>query len=182
MNKNDVLALLASHQPADDKEAADTRQVVEFVQSTACFWQRSTPQGHVTASAWIIDEAMDQALLTHHKKLDRWLQLGGHVDGDASLLEAALREAREESGLTAIAPASEEIFDVDVHLIPARKNEPAHLHYDIRFLLVADAFHGLQVSDESNALRWIPLHQLPRLVDEPSILRMMHKTWALDAA
>lgn len=176
MNKQDVLALLAAHVPFDDAEKVDLARIGSFVTDNEDFWQRSNRSGHVTASAWVLGNDYRHTLLTHHRKLERWLQLGGHIEDDADLLAAALREAREESGLTEIRPLSSRIFDIDVHLIPARGDEPAHYHYDVRFALLADHRAPLVVSSESKALRWMPIEQLPRLVDEASLLRMMDKT------
>jgi 8-oxo-dGTP pyrophosphatase MutT (NUDIX family) len=116
--------------------------------------------------------------LTHHFKLDRWLQLGGHADGDTDILRVAMREAHEESGLDDIKPLSQGIFDVDVHPIPARDTEPRHLHYDVRFLLEADANAPLVISSESKDLAWIPLMDIARITTERSIARMVAKSLA----
>ena len=95
----------------------------------ACF-----DDGHITGSAWVVDPAGSRLLLTHHRKLGKWLQLGGHSDGEPDTLAVALREAREESGLR-VRPISNAVLDIDIHTIPALKGEPAHLHYDVRFAL-----------------------------------------------
>jgi 8-oxo-dGTP pyrophosphatase MutT (NUDIX family) len=115
-------------------------------------------------------------LLTHHKKLGRWLQLGGHADGDSQVMRVASREAEEESGLKQLALVSREIFDIDVHLIPERGQEPAHYHYDVRFLFEADKNETLVVSEESNDLAWVPLVSIEDYSCEESILRMVRKT------
>ncbi len=147
----------------------------QFVEThTDCF-ERSLSVGHVTGSAWILDRQRAFALLTHHRKLDKWLQPGGHADGDSDILRVAMREAREESGLEEIRPVSEDIFDVDIHAIPARKTEPAHLHYDVRFLLEADRNAPLALSEESRSLRWVALDRIAQLNPEESIARMVVK-------
>ena len=118
-----------------------------------------------------------RVLLTHHRKLDRWLQLGGHVDGEADLAAAALREAREESGLARLRLVSPEIFDVDRHRIPARGAEPEHWHFDVRFLIEADPAEPLAVSsDESKDLAWVRLEEVARLNPDESLARMVRKT------
>jgi 8-oxo-dGTP pyrophosphatase MutT (NUDIX family) len=147
---------------ADDLQRVQTDRIVEFIESCNAPWQRSYLAGHLTASAWIVDEQHEQALLIHHKKLNCWLQPGGHIDDDATFLDAALREAREETGLTdlALVPASGAslLFDVDVHAIPARRDEPEHFHYDLRFCFEGrrDTKTSLN-TDESNDLRWFSL-------------------------
>ena len=98
------------------------------------------------------------------------------------MLASALREAEEESGLTGFRAlpleGGPEILDVDVHEIPARKNEPAHLHYDVRFLLRAQT-NAISISDESNDLRWCTPQEILGLSDEESLLRMLRKTAVL---
>ena len=147
-----------------------------FITAHADCLLRTCVPGHLTASAWIVDRSRRWTLLTHHHKLDRWLQLGGHVDGNPDLLAAALREGLEESGLTRLAPVSREIFDVDRHLIPARKTEPEHWHYDVRFLIEADRDESLQISDESKDLSWVELSRVADLNPSESLARMVRKT------
>jgi 8-oxo-dGTP pyrophosphatase MutT (NUDIX family) len=152
--------------------------LIRFVETESACFDRAFPFGHVTGSAWIIDGTRTRILLTHHFKLDRWLQLGGHADGDADILRVAMREAREESGIESIRPLSESIFDVDVHPIPARDMEPRHLHYDVRFLLEADAAVPLVVSGESKDLAWVALTDIAQFTTEQSITRMAKKSLA----
>lgn len=154
------------------------RRLRAFVETHADCFERSLLTGHITASAWILDLDRRYTLLTHHGKLDKWLQLGGHTDGDADVLGSALREAREESGLAEVSAISTEIFDVDIHRIPARKSEPEHFHYDVRFLLEADRAAPLAISSESKDLRWVPLCDVDQLTQEESVLRMLRKTHA----
>ena len=102
------------------------------------------------------------------------MQLGGHVEDNGDLLAEAIREVKEESGLAA-SPLTLDIFDVDVHKIPAHREDPAHFHYDVRFLLVADEFQTLQATDESNDVRWIRMEDITQFTEEESVLRMVRK-------
>lgn len=154
-------------------------QIKDFVLRYDNFYSRAQTAGHLTGSAWVLSEDFAHALLTHHGKFDCWVQLGGHVEDDADMLGAALREAREESGLDDVRPLSEQIFDVDVHAIPANLKEPAHFHYDIRFLFTADRTAPFVVSGESKALAWVELEKIAELTSEESVLRMVRKTFAL---
>lgn len=179
MHRKYLQDILAQHQPFDANEADMLAQIIEFVaQHDDCF-ERSLSIGHITGSAWIIDHERTHALLTHHRKLDRWLQLGGHSDGDANTLDVALREGLEESGLQDLHAVSDAIFDVDVHLIPARGDEPAHNHYDVRFLLEADRHAPLSISSESKNLAWVSLDETQTLSTDASIQRMVAKSRAL---
>jgi 8-oxo-dGTP pyrophosphatase MutT (NUDIX family) len=148
----------------------------QFVAAHADCFERSLLIGHITGSSWLIDYARTSALLTHHRKLNKWLQPGGHADGDPDILRVAMREAIEESGLAEIRPVSGEIFDIDIHAIPARGHEPEHLHYDVRFLLEADRNAPLAVSEESRLLAWVPLDRIAQLNPAESIARMVAKT------
>lgn len=155
---------------------ADT---IAFVEAHEDCLLRSCLTGHLTGSAWIVDATRTRTLLTHHRKLDKWLQLGGHADGDPDLLAVALREANEESGLTRLRAVSAEVFDVDRHWIPERKGEPAHYHYDLRFMIEADPDEPLVVTSESKDLVWVAVSEVTRLNAEESMARMVRKTLAL---
>jgi 8-oxo-dGTP pyrophosphatase MutT (NUDIX family) len=176
--RDPVLALLRSHaaKALDAHEASMTADMLSFVEKHAECAERSLQIGHLTGSAWIVDRERKRTLLTHHRKLDKWLQLGGHADGELNPLAVALREAREESGLTRLGVLDEAIFDVDRHLIPARKTEPDHWHYDIRFMIEADPDEPCVVSDESHDLAWIEIARMAEYNAEESMLRMARKT------
>ena len=118
-------ALLA-HEPADDAERRDRDAIAALVAGTPrCFDRGFYTPGHVTGSAFVVDAGTGRVLLHHHRRLDRWLQLGGHDEGEHDPLQTALREAREESGLTDLTPLQTAILDIDVHEIPAGRSEPA---------------------------------------------------------
>ncbi|MBI5362488.1 MAG: NUDIX hydrolase [Planctomycetes bacterium] len=138
--------------------------------------QRTLLVGHLTASALVIDSTGERALLTHHKKLGRWLQLGGHCDGDANLPGVALRECIEESGIAGLAidPVP---LDLDVHVIPARKDEPEHLHLDTRFLVHAPTDAREVLSDESIALRWFRPEELATIPTDDSVHRLFERAF-----
>jgi 8-oxo-dGTP pyrophosphatase MutT (NUDIX family) len=136
--------------------------------------------GHITASAWIVDESRNFVLLTHHAKLNRWLQPGGHADGEEDVTSVASREASEETGLRSIKLVSSEIFDIDIHPIPERKDFPLHDHYDIRFLFEASRAEKFTVTEESHDLAWIPVADLSAVTkNNQSIIRMAEKARSL---
>ena len=120
-------------------------------------------------------EQSPHVLLTHHRKLNRWLQLGGHADGQANILNVALREAREESGIAEVVPVSQAIFDLDIHRIPARGDEPAHDHFDVHFAVQTRTTDQYIVSDESYALCWVDIARLSDMTQESAMLRMPQK-------
>ena len=172
-----ALALLRAHatRSLDAHEAAMVADAIAFIEAQPdCLWRHCIP-GHLTGSAWIVSPDR-WTLLTHHHKLDKWLQVGGHADGDPDLLSVALREAAEESGLRRLRPVSSDLFDFDRHGIPARRDEPAHWHYDFRFLIEADRDEPLVISAESKDLAWVEIGQVTALNPEESMARMVRKT------
>ena len=132
-----LLARLQAYALRHPERREVAEQIMRFVESTEDCFERSHEAGHITGSAWLLNPDGSKALLTLHRKLGLWLQPGGHSDGDADTLRVALREATEESGIAGIEALSTEIYDVDVHTIPAAPGVPAHLHYDVRYLLRA---------------------------------------------
>lgn len=148
-----------------------------------CFHRDCWP-GHITGSAFVLDATRQFFLLHHHKKLNKWLQFGGHSDGDSDPAAVALREAMEESGLRTLTLLSANLpdamrpilpVDIDVHVIPARGVEPEHEHHDLRYAFVAAAGEVAALSDESLALRWFPVTDLERVVHEEGLLRLARK-------
>ena len=138
-------------------------------------FQRTHLPGHITASAFIVSEDMTQILLVHHAKLNKWLQPGGHADGDTHVTRVALREGNEETGLQHLQLTTADIFDLDIHPIPARKDLQEHDHYDVRFLVIASVQEKIIVSEESHDVKWVPVAELEKYNDEKSILRMKAK-------
>lgn len=174
MHRNKLLNLLKVYEREYSEESATVHKFEEFVRNHERCFERDCWAGHVTGSAWLVNRSMSHVLLTHHKKLNKWLQLGGHSDGDCDPLAVALREAQEESGLKVV-PVKLDVFDMDIHEIPARKTDPAHFHFDLRFALRTKTRDEFRVSDESDALVWVPVADLSSYTREPSMLRMAEK-------
>tara|TARA_R110002096_G_scaffold229871_3_gene419501 strand:- start:388 stop:939 length:552 start_codon:yes stop_codon:yes gene_type:complete len=147
----------------------------DFVSQNAECFERSLEKGHVTGSGWIVDEAGKRTLLTHHRKLNIWLQPGGHADGNSDVLAVAMQECQEETGLANLSPVTSEIFDLDVHGIPARKDEPSHFHYDVRFLIQHSGDDAYTVTEESHDLAWVAMDSLEDYTEEWSMRRMRGK-------
>jgi len=175
-NAAGLINLLNHYAPSDETEQFAKTQMLWFVQQYPDFHRRNQLIGHTTASAWIVSEDLELILLNHHFGLNRWMQLGGHIEDDLDIHAAAMREAQEESGLTSLTFASKEIFDLDIHEIPLSLKAPVHNHYDIRFLLIADPSEPLKITLESKALEWCTPQTVRERTSERSILRMLEKT------
>ncbi len=162
------------------EHAALADQFLQFLASSpSSVFLRSHLVGHFTGSAFVVSADGQRTLLLHHAKLNRWLQPGGHADGDTDLAAVALREATEETGLLGLI-ADSEIFDLDLHGIPARGAEPAHDHWDVRFVVRAGEGETVRINAESRAARWWPIVDLidDALID-PSIRRMARRWLAM---
>ncbi len=141
---------------------------------------RTCRPGHFTASALILNPEKTRLLLVEHRKLGIWVQPGGHADGEVHLEKAARREVEEETGISEV-KSSPEILDLDIHAIPARKDEGPHDHYDVRFLFTADPALPLKISHESTDLKWIDVNKLADYTGEESMFRMLGKAGALSS-
>jgi 8-oxo-dGTP pyrophosphatase MutT (NUDIX family) len=185
MHRRPLLELLDRYAARFPDEAAVTERIRALVINRPDCFERTCRPGHITGSAWVLSHDRQKVLLVHHAKLDRWLQPGGHADGQIDLPEVALREVCEETGLKQVTFALYQRqlvpLDLDVHLIPARHAadgalvEDAHEHHDVRFLVVADAEQEIVLSEESHDLGWFTADEVQELTSEESVLRMLRK-------
>ncbi len=166
---------------ASAEEATDRDRMLALLDSAPDCFQRSCFPGHFTGSALVVSADGSRALLHHHRFLDRWLQFGGHCDGDEDVLRVAQREAAEESGIEGLIVTSRRPFDLDIHAIPEnpRRSEPAHEHYDVRFVLIAPEDAVPTLSQESHELRWFSPDELLALPLDRGLRRLLNKWRAL---
>ena len=151
--------------------AGTQSEVLAFIDAHADALLRTCARGHLTGSAFVYDASSDRFLMLHHTKLRKWLQPGGHADGDANLAAVALREATEEtgvSGLTVAVPA----IDIDIHLVEP-PNEVPHLHFDVRFLVLAPPHGVVHGNHESTAVRWCAVEDLDEIDADESVHRLV---------
>jgi 8-oxo-dGTP pyrophosphatase MutT (NUDIX family) len=177
MSRNaSLLSELHRYQPDDEVEARHHRALIDLLTRPGdTFVRGHFEPGHVTASSFIVDPSSRALLLHHHRRLDRWLQMGGHVEEGEDPAAAALREGREESGLTDL-ELFPGIFDIDVHAIPAGKGEPDHLHFDVRYLARTYTPDRISIDrNESNDLAWVPLARAVPLMNEEASARVVRK-------
>lgn len=177
MSKTALIQTLQNYQGYDAQECSDIANTITLLNSTDhCFTRKDFP-GHMIGGALLLSPCGTKTLLTHHHNLNKWLHLSGHADGETNILNVALREATEESGIDGIEVISGEIFDVDIHPVAEniKKQEPAHFHHDIRYLMRAPHM-DFKISDESNDLRWFSAEETNNL-DMPDFARRMIKKW-----
>lgn len=170
----DLTHSLEAYHSSFSEEQKFVTQFLELLKHPRAYHRDHLP-GHMTGSAWIIDKSKQYALLVHHAKLNRWIQPGGHADGDEDIVAVALKEAQEETGLKNLILLTP-LFDIDIHPIPERKDFPRHDHYDIRCLFMADKTERILVSEESHAVEWVPLKEVSaKAGGNTSIVRMVEK-------
>ena len=177
-----LLVTLTHHEPADAGEATSLARIRALLAGPDDPFARTTLAGHVTGSAIVARPDGSTFLLVRHRKLGRWLQPGGHVDpADASVLDTAVREVREETGITdARAALAGRVLDVDVHPIPARPDEPAHAHFDLRYLLTTAGHSPLAgAPDEVTAVAWLSFAEAVMAGADESLVRALRKAHAI---
>lgn len=170
-------AALSNYVPTDPRELHFRERMLELGRHAHASERQHFEPGHFTASAFVLSPERDSVLLIFHRKLHKWLQPGGHIEpGDASPLDSARREVEEEVGLSAsdLATPTESIFDIDIHPIPARANEPAHEHFDVRFVFVAST-RLFAAAPEVVDAKWVAVHAVSRSTDDESVLRAIRK-------
>lgn len=170
-----ILKEIESYKPWDSEEKEAKEKIVEYLKTNNIIIDTENKDGHLTASAWIVNSKRDKILMTHHKILDIWIQLGGHTNKGETAFIAALREGYEESGLKTISEVNKDIFDLDVHYFPETRKNKAHYHYDIRYLFEANENDEIVVSNESKDVKWISFEDLYKFTDEKALQRMMEK-------
>lgn len=176
MTREIFLQQLNNYTSAYPEESVFVAQFKELLLHPEAY-QRDHLPGHITGSSWIVDPEQQAALLLHHGKLNKWLQPGGHSDGDENTLAVALREAQEETGILNFTIPQSSFFDLDIHPIPERKDMPMHDHYDVRFLFFASVNNEIIISEESHDVQWISFDALALITENnTSILRMLEKT------
>ncbi|RRN57427.1 NUDIX domain-containing protein [Pseudoxanthomonas sp. SGNA-20] len=172
-----LAAQLAEYRTREPMQAGLADAFLALLEDAADPFIRQRLEGHFTGSAWVVSADGQRTLLTHHRKLDRWLQPGGHADGERDLAQVALKEAEEETGVPGLRLEDGRIFDLDRHWIPERGEVPGHWHYDVRYVVRAGADERFVVSAESHALAW---RRIDELVDDPRCdpsMRRMAARW-----
>lgn len=178
MHRRELLWLLAHYRTPFIEEAGMVERTRHFVmQHSNCFDRRLLP-GHVSGSGWVVNPARSHVLLMHHRKLNLWLQPGGHADNDPDIHGVVIKETAEECGLdpSAIKLVDHAIFDVDVHTVYASAHDPRHDHFDIRFLIEIDDTQPVPGNDESHEIGWVALDDVSRFNNARSIYRLVQKT------
>lgn len=162
------------YQPWTDKETWEKKQILTFMEQNPDCLSRTSDIAHMTASAWVVNPARTKVLMAYHKIYDSWAWLGGHADGNADLLEVAMKEACEEAGLKAeqVRPVTEEIFSLETLTVDGHMKRgqwvPSHLHLNLTYLLEAPENAVLAVNEEENSgVAWFTFEEALAASKEP---------------
>ncbi len=173
---------LNDHTTADESEARDLVVIRDFISRYPNPFDRRLVEGHLTGSALVLHPSGERVVLLHHRKLGLWLQPGGHGEpGEMEGTGIALREACEETGIVGLTlhPTAPRPLDIDVHEIPARGTEPAHLHLDLRYLVLTPIDAEPRTAEaEAHAVRWFGWSELAALDLDPGLQRALRKARA----
>lgn len=173
---------LQNYVPKNEQETVDKRAILQYMDSNLDALFRTSEVAHLTSSAIVVNEAMTKVLFAFHKIYQSWSWVGGHNDGEDDCLNVALRETKEETGVTHVHPYSDQIFMVDiiyVHNHIKRGNYvPDHLHLNVTYLLVADENDPLIVKkDENDGVRWFDIDEVLNHVSEPRMIPVYQKAF-----
>lgn len=168
----DIIREIEEYTPYNEQERKDKELMLWFLKSNPNAFDRENTIAHMTASCFIVDPAMEKTLFCFHRIYQSWSWLGGHADGDKDLLKVALKEAREESGLTHIRPYDSKIFSIESLCVNGHVKRghyvSSHLHFNVTYLLVADMNETLHIKeDENSSLRWFALDDILKASSEP---------------
>ena len=171
---------IARYRPDNEQEARDQAVILAFLDRNEDAFMRGNLIAHMTASAWVVNARRDRVLMIYHRIYDSWSWTGGHADGDEELLSVALREVREETGVTHVRPVSEEIFSLEILTVDGHEKRgeyvPSHLHLNVTYLLEADERDTLQVCEaENSGVRWFAREEAPLASSEPWFTERIYK-------
>lgn len=168
----DLLEQMERYIPFNEQEERDKRLILKCLREEPDIFARENELAHMTASGWVVNKGRDRVLMAYHKIYDSWSWLGGHADGETNLLQVALREVREESGVRKVHPVSEDIFSLEVLTVDGHVKKgsyvSSHLHLNVTYLLEAGEEEALRVKeDENSGVAWFGLEEAVRASSEP---------------
>ncbi|MGL6105852.1 NUDIX hydrolase [Romboutsia sp.] len=162
---------LESYIPLNEQEEKDKEIILDFIEKNENVLTRENEVAHVTSSGFIVNKNRDKVLMIHHNIYKSWGWTGGHADGDSNLLEVAIKEAKEETGVENIIPATEEICCIDILPVKAHvkkgKYVAPHLHLSVAYVLVANESEEVKIkADENSGVAWVEIEKVLELTNE----------------
>lgn len=167
----DIIKQLSDYVAFNEQETADKKLMLDLLEHQENLFTRNNKCAHFTASAWVVNQNYDKVLMAYHNLYDSWAWLGGHADGDENLLEVAIKEVKEESGLQHVKPVTEDLFSIEVLTVDGHEKkgcyEPSHLHLNLTYLIEADDSELLSNKpDENSEVAWFTLDEAVEVSSE----------------
>ncbi len=159
MSRQELMEQIANYIPYNEQEERDQNLILNWIEEQENAFSRENKMAHMTASAWVVNPERSKVLMVYHNIYDSWSWLGGHADGETDLLSVALREVKEEAGISKVRPVSEDIFSLESLTVDGHVKKgtyvSSHLHLNVTYLLEADPEETLSVkADENSGVAW----------------------------
>ena len=179
MNRGELIKSIEKYMPWNEQEERDKENMLRFLESAPDAFDRSNAIAHMTASAWVVNREKDSVLMVYHRIYDSWSWTGGHADGEPDLLSVALREVTEETGVSGVRPASENIFSLEILTVDGHEKRDryvsSHLHMNVTYLLEADDTEPLKICEaENKGVAWFPLQEALQASSEPWFVKRIY--------
>ncbi len=172
MNRQELMETIKAYQPFNEQEKMDKALILNWIKTQENAFSRDNTVAHMTASAWVVNKDRSKVLMVYHNIYNSWSWLGGHADGETDLLAVAIREVKEEAGISNVRPVSEEIFSLESLTVDGHVKRgsyvSSHLHLNVTYLLEADSEEHVSVKeDENSGVAWFTLEEALKKSTEP---------------
>lgn len=179
MNRQELTEQIANYIPYNEQEERDQNLILNWIEEQENAFSRENKVAHMTASAWVVNPERDKVLMVYHNIYDSWSWLGGHADGETDLLSVALREVKEEAGITKVHPVSEKIFSLESLTVDGHVKKGAyvssHLHLNATYLLEADSEEAVSIkADENSGVAWFSPEEALERSTEPWFVKRVY--------
>ena len=172
MNRQELMETIKAYQPFNEQEEMDKALILNWIETQENAFSRDNTVAHMTASAWVVNKDRSKVLMVYHNIYQSWSWLGGHADGETDLLAVAIREVKEEAGISSVRPVSEEIFSLESLTVDGHVKRgsyvSSHLHLNVTYLLEADSEEHVSVKeDENSGVAWFSPEEALKKSTEP---------------
>lgn len=179
MSRQELMEQIANYIPYNEQEERDQNLILNWIEEQENAFSRENKMAHMTASAWVVNPERSKVLMVYHNIYDSWSWLGGHADGETDLLSVALREVKEEAGISKVRPVSEDIFSLESLTVDGHVKKgtyvSSHLHLNVTYLLEADPEETLSVkADENSGVAWFSPEEALERSTEPWFVKRVY--------
>lgn len=179
MSRQELMEQIANYIPYNEQEERDQNLILNWIEEQENAFSRENKMAHMTASAWVVNPERSEVLMVYHNIYDSWSWLGGHADGETDLLSVALREVKEEAGISKVRPVSEDIFSLESLTVDGHVKKgtyvSSHLHLNATYLLEADSEEAVSIkADENSGVAWFSSEEALERSTEPWFVKRVY--------